>query len=164
MICSEYSFSLYDTMMSWFHSKPPFSQNDIKMKYPKFSKISVRNRTFDTWSNLMEKDLLIQSGFFYIGGRDSVQCFTCGVILHSFQSDDVIDVEHYRLSPNCQYIINKTHSNNLSYVPLSAIAQSVSLLRNDIKDLKQCIDMISMQTSQFDQTTDEVDIPNTIDI
>ena len=40
----------------------------------------------------------------FSGGRDSVQCFHCGVILHSWEESDIPDEEHKKHSPNCVFM------------------------------------------------------------
>ena len=78
------------------------------MRYPSFRHLDARMRTFERWNNLMDPTELAQSGFFYLGGIDQVQCFHCGEKLHSWKITDIADFEHINYSPGCSFIRNKT--------------------------------------------------------
>jgi hypothetical protein len=44
-------------------------------------------------------------GFYYIGPRDKVKCFSCNICVHNFEETDLVLNEHYRWScGNCDYL------------------------------------------------------------
>lgn len=80
-------------------------------KYPKFHDYEVRLQTFSGWNSLKKPHDLATSGFFFIGGRDSVQCFHCGLILNTWSPFDEIDYRHEHSSPYCDFMQSKLKKN-----------------------------------------------------
>lgn len=62
---------------------------------------------------------LAQSGFFYTGHDDSVQCFSCRIALKGWERGDTAEGEHRRHNPFCPFLIGKDERN----VPLNASRQ-----------------------------------------
>lgn len=57
------------------------------------------------------------------GGRDSVQCFQCGIILHSWEENDTPDEEHVKYNQTCSFIQKKRQSPRENGVQSVAQAQ-----------------------------------------
>ena len=55
---------------------------------------------------------MVNSGFFYSGEGDMVECFSCQIRLHSWQSVDVVDIEHLTHSPSCLFMKKKLTLNS----------------------------------------------------
>ena len=78
----------------------------LKPRYASFMCCKDRLNTFKTWpKQLRQRPLeLAQNGFFYGGVSDQVICFCCGVILQSWNVNDVVEHEHKKWSPSCMYL------------------------------------------------------------
>ena len=65
-----------------------------------------RLRTFDTYPKQMlpDKIQLARAGLYYTGKSDVCQCFRCHVKLSAWERDDNAIKEHYKCSPQCEYI------------------------------------------------------------
>ena len=65
-----------------------------------------RLKTFDTYPKQMlpDKIQLARAGLYYSGKSDMCQCFRCHVKLSSWERDDDAIKEHYKWSPQCEYI------------------------------------------------------------
>ena len=106
------------------------------MKYPQFCLDATRHRTFAAVLHLINHSSLVKAGFFFIGGKDSVQCFDCGIILHSWKLTDVPDVEHMKHSPSCSFINRKIRTNQYNNIDmLSVVLESIHHLQCKIDDL-----------------------------
>ena len=66
----------------------------------------TRLKTFDTYPKQMlpDKIQLARAGLYYIGKSDVCQCFRCHVKLSAWERDDDAIKEHYKWSPECEYI------------------------------------------------------------
>ena len=65
-----------------------------------------RMTSFDNWPKQMRpspKDL-VESGFFYKGYGDSVECFFCEICLHDWELKNSATGEHRKWSPFCKYV------------------------------------------------------------
>lgn len=76
-------------------------------KFAKFNDYEVRLQTFAGWINNKDPHDFVKSGFFFVGGRDTVQCFHCGIILNSWGFSDNIDFRHIQNSEDCDYMKRK---------------------------------------------------------
>ena len=65
-----------------------------------------RLNTFDTYPKQMlpEKIQLARAGLYYTEKSDVCQCFLCHVKLNAWEQDDDTIKEHYKWSPQCEYI------------------------------------------------------------
>ena len=65
-----------------------------------------RLRTFDTYPKQMlpDKIQLARAGLYYTGKSDVCQCFRCHLKLSAWERDDDAIKEHYKWSPQCEYI------------------------------------------------------------
>ena len=65
-----------------------------------------RLKTFDTYPKQMlpDKIQLARAGLYYTGKSDVCQCFLCHVKLNAWERDDDAIKEHYKWSPQCEYI------------------------------------------------------------
>ena len=65
-----------------------------------------RLKTFDTYPKQMlpDKIQLARAELYYNGKSDVCQCFRCHVKLSSWERDDDAIKEHYKWSPQCEYI------------------------------------------------------------
>uniref|UniRef100_H2Z959 RING-type domain-containing protein n=1 Tax=Ciona savignyi TaxID=51511 RepID=H2Z959_CIOSA len=69
-------------------------------------KESDRMKTFEVWpaqNRTVSSVHLAQSGFFYFGNLDRVQCFSCGGVLRNWNYGDNVNNEHRRHFPHCRY-------------------------------------------------------------
>ena len=75
--------------------------------FPEFATFASRIKTYKTFplNSPQNKYALAECGLTYIGIDDAVQCFACGIILHSFEINDNIFIEHTRFSPKCIFIL-----------------------------------------------------------
>ena len=53
---------------------------------------------------LTDKVQLARAGLYYTGKSDVCQCFLCHVKLNAWERDDDAIQEHYKWSPQCEYI------------------------------------------------------------
>ena len=66
----------------------------------------VRLETFKDWPKYLRPKpvLLARAGLCYSGMSDRVSCFECKVVLHNWRAwEDPLE-EHYKASPNCEYL------------------------------------------------------------
>nr|XP_033784687.1 baculoviral IAP repeat-containing protein 1 isoform X2 [Geotrypetes seraphini] len=73
-----------------------------------FEDEEVRQDSFKTWPKDAHADptALAKAGFFYIGTSDNVQCFSCGLRIHSFEPGDDVWAEHMKFKSKCKYLSN----------------------------------------------------------
>ncbi|KAH9391675.1 IAP repeat-containing protein 2, partial [Tyrophagus putrescentiae] len=90
-----------------------------KPDYNYQAKSQNRLDTFEkqSWkTNAVEKQNLVEAGFFYTGVNDKVQCFHCGGFLANWQPGDVPKEEHARFFPNCHFMISTYGQTFVEYV------------------------------------------------
>lgn len=77
------------------------TSSNISMEY-----YENRLKTFDTYPKQMlpDKFQLARAGLYYTGKSDVCQCFRCLVKLSSWEREDDAIKEHFKWSPNCEYI------------------------------------------------------------
>lgn len=77
------------------------TSSSINMEY-----YEDRLKTFDTYPKQMlpDKFQLSSAGLYYTGKSDVCQCFRCHVKLSAWEREDDAIKEHYKWSPNCEYI------------------------------------------------------------
>lgn len=65
-----------------------------------------RLKTFETYPKQMfpDKYQLVRAGFYYTKMADIVICFRCRVKVSSWERHDNAATEHYKWSPNCEYL------------------------------------------------------------
>ena len=65
-----------------------------------------RLKSFDTYPKQMlpDKYQLARAGLYYSGKSDVCQCFRCHIKLSAWERDDDAIKEHFKWSPNCEYI------------------------------------------------------------
>jgi baculoviral IAP repeat-containing protein 2/3 len=76
-------------------------------KYPEYSTIESRQRSFATWNSQTVQDsaLLAQAGFYYLGIADEVRCFYCDGGLRNWLQNDDPWFEHTRWFPKCPFVM-----------------------------------------------------------
>lgn len=110
-------------------------------KYPKFQDYEIRYSTFAAWNNPKNPHDLVKSGFSFIGGKDNVQCFYCGIILNNWTRVDDVDFCHRNSSPNCKYIKSKQYEINSSTIDLfSDILLQLRDLRAKVYEIQELIE------------------------
>jgi hypothetical protein len=74
-------------------------------KFPKYSLMTKRLETFKSWKFNCQytPEDMANGGFIYWGVNDEVQCYDCGIILHSWPEQVSILAAHLKLSTNCRY-------------------------------------------------------------
>lgn len=126
------------------------------MNYTKFTDRDVRLQTFVFWDNLKNKNDLVESGFFFLGGKDVVQCYHCGVKLHTWKDTDNIDIQHLKYSPSCDHVRRKIlKPRESSLHTWTAVFESLNDIRQDLNDLK--MKLSNMHRNCCSGTEDEVD-------
>lgn len=120
------------------------------MKYPRFENIDVRYQTFMHWKSEIDKFALLQSGFFYLGGRDSVQCYQCGIILHTWKPTDIPAIEHLKYSPSCQLHLKKTNIIDNTAMSIALLEQMQSI-RDQLDKLNICLKTINYTFNAVDE-------------
>ena len=99
----------------------------------------VRFLSFQKFPSAFDKKALAASGFYYTGQGDSVRCFKCGIILHSWDESDNIDLEHYKHSPSCSLIRKRLldyYSEKHHGLYLLDVLQDI---KSVIKDIRQTL-------------------------
>lgn len=75
-------------------------------KYPEYSTIESRTRSFAAWnSTVQDSALLAQAGFYYLGIADEVRCFYCDGGLRNWLQNDDPWFEHTRWFPKCPFVL-----------------------------------------------------------
>lgn len=75
--------------------------------YPMYRLAEVRLKTFDTWPKSLKQrpEQLVSAGFFYSGQSDLVVCYSCGLYLFEWETDDDPWEEHKKLTKKeCQHL------------------------------------------------------------
>ncbi|NXK55194.1 BIR7B protein, partial [Chauna torquata] len=85
-----------------------------------------RLRTFSQWpdSSPVSAWDLAKAGFFFVGPRDQVQCFSCGGILKDWEPGDCPTAEHLKFFPFCTFICHEAVRNR-QLLPLQGIFDCV---------------------------------------
>jgi hypothetical protein len=103
-----------------------------KNKCRKYIKCNTRLTTFLNWTfkNDITENItpisLAQAGFYYLGRKDEVCCFDCNIVLGKWNPEDIPIDEHYKLSPECEFI-------NSIYVPIKIRKKYEKRIKNNIK-------------------------------
>lgn len=70
-----------------------------------FSQYKQRLQTFDRWDiKKNQKEKLAESGFVFLGYKDTTQCFKCKIKLEDWQDEDEPDLVHKTLSKDCEFL------------------------------------------------------------
>lgn len=81
-------------------------RNNIYPAFPEFSSFLSRLKTFDSFiCKGQSKYSMAESGFRYLGEKDYVQCFHCGLILKDWNILDKPHIEHAYWNPKCAFIL-----------------------------------------------------------
>ncbi|KAH3709528.1 death-associated inhibitor of apoptosis 2-like [Dreissena polymorpha] len=77
-------------------------------KYPTFSTVPQRLKSFGDVFLAVSTQLLSVAGFFLVqnGGEDATRCYHCGIGLRHWSPEDDPWVEHARFSPKCDYLLS----------------------------------------------------------
>ena len=109
-------------------------------KYAGFASLAKRLDTFNAFGWLKPRpfgETLAAHGFFYIGSRDVVQCFQCGVTIHTWLDSDDVAVEHFRHSPTCQLASKAMNLSPQSKILLTEMLKKINLLTNELAVLRR---------------------------
>lgn len=92
---------------------------------------AVRLDTFKrNWPHkFIETQTLAQSGFFYVGPFDRVQCIFCKTVLEKWQPNDTVLSEHKRFAPFCSSSLDRAANN----IPLEPLAEFEKLWSKEEK-------------------------------
>lgn len=97
-----------DTSMEFRQWKP-----EKFTRHEKYRCEDERLKTFDNWPlEWLDKRELANTGLFYTGDGDTVQCYFCEIELSRWERDDDPFNEHIRFSPNCP-LLRRKHTNNV---------------------------------------------------
>lgn len=73
-----------------------------------------RLRTFDNCENIRVcRSVLAETGFFYLGPADLVECYFCEIQIMNWSAGDDEVVEHIRYSSGCP-LINREETDNVA--------------------------------------------------
>jgi Inhibitor of Apoptosis domain len=102
-----------------------------------FSSLSERLQTFTDWPKpYISTYNLAKNGFYYKGLGDKVCCYSCKINIFDWNKNDIIEEEHFRLSPNCMLakniIQNLKKDDNIQIIP----QHSNSIMKNLNEDIK----------------------------
>jgi E3 ubiquitin-protein ligase XIAP len=91
------------------------SRAEDMMAYPKYKLMSQRLSSFKTWPTAMKQKPqdLAHAGFFYSGHSDVTICFSCGLLVGTWEDDDNPWVEHKKLlETECNYLAHNQKTLN----------------------------------------------------
>ncbi|KAH3709523.1 baculoviral IAP repeat-containing protein 3-like isoform X1 [Dreissena polymorpha] len=76
-------------------------------KYPNFSTVPQRLKSFGAVVLAVSTQLLSVAGFYLVrnGGEDATRCYHCGIGLRHWSPEDDPWVEHARFSQKCEYLL-----------------------------------------------------------
>lgn len=76
-------------------------------KFPQYADKFARLVSFRHWPlrTAQTPEQMTESGFFYTGQDDLVQCYYCGVGMKNWEREDDPCIEHARWSPTCPYLL-----------------------------------------------------------
>lgn len=66
---------------------------------------SQRVATFKNWCKIQKSEDMAMCGFYFLGEKDNVRCFYCGIGLNNWLSTDSPWIEHALFSPRCTYLL-----------------------------------------------------------
>ncbi|WAR07713.1 BIR7A-like protein [Mya arenaria] len=89
---------------------------------------------------------LSQSGFFYTGERDIVECFSCGVKNNKWPHEVSVADTHRNISPDCAFMTGKDESN----IPIHPAVKS-----NGNECNSACSRSIDEHTASYDETHEQ---------
>ena len=123
------------------------------VKYDKFNNLATRLKTFTHWSNHSPSpEILAVNGFFFLGGADVVQCYECGVVLHTWKDRDLVTVEHFKYSSSCSIASAGINTIEQCKVIMVDLIGQLKTVQNEVHLLKR-----GPKTSKCDETEDEMD-------
>ncbi|XP_076818322.1 E3 ubiquitin-protein ligase XIAP-like isoform X2 [Clavelina lepadiformis] len=82
-------------------------QHEYFLRNLDLRKEAQRAQSFISWLTdlrTVNANDLAQSGFFYLGNLDRVQCFSCGGVLRNWNYGDNVEAEHRRHFPHCRMV------------------------------------------------------------
>lgn len=83
-----------------------YVRNSHNSIYSEYSKFLPRLKTYDTYELTRQHKLfLCEAGFMFLGVKDYVQCFNCGIMLKDWKTTDDPWSEHAFFSPNCTFVL-----------------------------------------------------------
>lgn len=96
-------------------------------RYARYIERDSRLQTFLTWpTQLTQKpEVLVDSGLFYTGTGDKVQCFYCAGILGGWERTDNPFTEHIRFFPRCPWIEISKGKNFREFYKNPAILENI---------------------------------------
>nr|XP_015194389.1 PREDICTED: baculoviral IAP repeat-containing protein 1a-like [Lepisosteus oculatus] len=95
---------------------------EIRAQRPKGSNHEMRNEikrleTFDTFKTYSSwsPDEMANSGFYFTGIKNSIQCFCCGLVMCTNSLEKTPHVKHQELKPECDFLKGKEVGNISKY-------------------------------------------------
>lgn len=111
---------------------------------------SGRLQTFKNWKGFQNPEQLALAGFYYFQSGDTVQCYKCGISVHSWEPHDNPLGEHLKWAPHC------THAHNVlnwftSKTELTTIKSALDVAMNVVVESKKLLTSIdaSLQKTVF---------------
>ncbi|CAK8689295.1 unnamed protein product [Clavelina lepadiformis] len=118
---------------------------------------SERLKSFQNWpieTNLIQPEDLARSGFFFLGQLDRVQCFSCDLVMGTWQYGAVVDNAHRHNSPMCK-MVRGIEAKNLPirvetlahFAPLPATIVNAEEPENQVKNARTAAAVLDAQVT-----------------
>lgn len=103
----------------------PYCQLIRVPRYPDFTTLQNRIKTFEDWNNENIDPLdLARAGFFYIGDKDIVSCYFCDLLACDWEKDDNPLLDHVKNSPSCHFLRIKYGNGLKSKIELGTVSEA----------------------------------------
>jgi len=80
-------------------------KNSTSPRFPEYATFSKRLFSLDEFSSIMCDKLQLADAGFFFRTKDSVQCWTCGLILGNWLKGDCPFIEHVKFSNKCPFVL-----------------------------------------------------------
>ena len=133
---------------------------------PEMKKFKDRLATFMTWpKQLTQKPArLAACGFFYSGFGDCVNCYNCGLPVHSWRARQSIKTLHYDRQPDCELATRQIKEVTRRRMVLKHIREDVVELDEETSenelDMTDDDDVITEDGHPPSENTEEDDLPS----
>lgn len=104
------------------------NQNSVN---PNYQLETARLLSFNNFPNFLKHPKeLAAAGFFYTGGEDYTQCFSCGITIGKWLSENNPLEEHAKLSPLCKFLETHKQINSPAQTNRTVISKNVPMEDN----------------------------------
>ncbi|XP_008846904.1 baculoviral IAP repeat-containing protein 3, partial [Nannospalax galili] len=112
---------------STFLSKLMKNADSFELKYDLSCEL-YRMSTYSTFPAgvPVSERSLARAGFYYMGAKDKVKCFCCGLMLDNWKHGDSPIAKHRQLYPSCSFVQSLNSANNLAASPRPSFSSSAT--------------------------------------